>query len=165
MRAADSSELDLRISRKANIAKIVINAIQKDGRFRNRLDARVRVVQPDQSVSDISLQQIAPGSYEAQFPLNDKGSYLFRVVSENGGPSKTLVYSYPDEFHFYPPHTEFLRAFSSETQGKFQPDAGDIFDPRGEAVSIPTRLWPYLGTLALLLYVADVFLRRVRLFE
>ena len=111
------------------------------------------------------MQQVAPGSYQAKFPLTQKGSYLFRVIGENGGPSKTLVYSYPDEYHFYPPNTEFLRAISSETKGQFQPAAQDIFDPHGEAVAVPTPLWPYLATIALLLYAADVFLRRVRLFE
>ena len=97
--------------------------------------------------------------------LTQEGPYVFQMVGEGEGPSHTLAYSYPDEYHFYPPNTEFLRAISTETGGKFQPTAADIFDPHGESVDVPTPLWPYLATLALLLYVADVFLRRLRLFE
>ena len=125
----------------------------------------MRVAQPDQSISDVAIQQVAPGSYEAKLPLTQKGSYLFRVIGESGGPSKTLAYSYPDEYHFYPPNTDFLRAISSETKGKFQPTALDIFDSHGETIAVPMTLSPYLATIALLLYIGDVFLRRVRLYE
>jgi hypothetical protein len=90
---------------------------------------------------------------------------VFRVIGVNGGPSKTLAYSYPDEYHFYPPNTDLLRAISSETNGRFQPSVQDIFDPHGEVTAVPTALWPYLAAMALVLYIADVFLRRVRLFE
>ena len=106
------------------------------------------------------------GEYEAKYPLTKKGAYLFRAVGEeSGGASRVLAYSYPDEYHFYPPNTEALRSLSNETKGRFQPRAEDIFDANGESTSLPTPLWPYLASLALVLYVADVLLRRVRLFE
>jgi hypothetical protein len=112
------------------------------------------------------MHQVGPGSYEAKFQLSQKGSYLFRAVgAESGGPSRVLAYSYPDEYHFYPPNTEVLRSISNETKGRFQPHAEDIFDPQGEAAALPLPLWPYLAAAALLLYITDVFLRRVRLFE
>jgi Ca-activated chloride channel homolog len=76
-----------------------------------------------------------------------------------------LAYSYPDEYHFYPPNTELLRSISNETKGRFQPRAEDIFNPNEETATLPTPLWPYLAALALLMYLADVMLRRVRLFE
>jgi hypothetical protein len=58
-----------------------------------------------------------------------------------------------------------LRALSNETKGRFQPEAADIFTTKGETAPSPVQLWPYLVGLALVLYVCDVFLRRVRLFE
>jgi hypothetical protein len=76
-----------------------------------------------------------------------------------------LAYSYPDEYHFYPPNTELLRSISTETKGRFQPHTKDIFDANGETTALPTPLWPYLAGLALLLYIGDVLLRRLRLFE
>ena len=43
---------------------------------------------------------------------------------------RVLAYSYPDEYHFYPPNTEALRSLSNETKGRFQPRAEDIFDAK-----------------------------------
>ena len=76
-----------------------------------------------------------------------------------------LDYSYPDEYHFYPPDLETLRAISRETGGVYQPSGPEIFDARGTTVNVRTRLWPLLASLALVLYLGDVFLRRLRLFE
>ncbi len=166
MRRRDDNEFDFRVVRDGNEAKVTINAIRKDGQFRNKLESQVRVISPDQSVSEVLVRQVGPGSYEAKFPLTKKGSYLFRAVGEDsGGASRVLAYSYPDEYHFYPPNTDLLRAISAETKGRFQPRVEDIFDPNGETTALPTPLWPYLTAAALLLYLTDVWLRRIRLFE
>jgi Ca-activated chloride channel homolog len=165
MRRRDD-DFDFRVVKDGNEANISINALQKDGQFRDKLEPQVRVVGPDEAVSDVAVHQVGPGSYEAKFQLSQKGSYLFRAVgAESGGPSRVLAYSYPDEYHFYPPNTEVLRSISNETKGRFQPHAEDIFDPQGETAALPVPLWPYLAAAALLLYITDVFLRRVRLFE
>ena len=165
MRPHDNSEMDLRVVRDGDRAKVSIDAIQKDGKFRNKLEFELRVVGPDQSVSNVSLHQAGPGSYEAEFALTQKSSYVFHVIGENGGPSRTLAYSYPDEYHFYPPNTDPLRTISRETKGRFQPSVQDVFATHGETTALPMPLWPYLAILALVLYIGDVFLRRVRLFR
>jgi uncharacterized membrane protein/uncharacterized protein YegL len=166
MRRRDDNEFDFRVVKDGDAAKISINAIRKDGQFRNKLEAQVRVVGPDQNVSEVAVHQVGPGAYEAKYPLGKKGSYLFRAAgADTGGASRVLAYSYPDEYHFYPPNTELLRSISNETKGRFQPRPEDIFDANGESTALPTPLWPYLAALALLLYLADVLLRRVRLFE
>src|SRR5262249_39299082 len=82
MRQHDNNGFDFFVSREGNEAKITLNAIQKDGRFKDKLDAKVRVVDPDESVSEISMRQIGPGYYEARFPLQKQGSYLFRAVGD-----------------------------------------------------------------------------------
>ena len=64
-----------------------------------------------------------------------------------------------------PAQNFLLRSISNETKGRFQPRAEDILAPNGETTSLPTPLWPYLAALALVLYLTDVLLRRVRLFE
>jgi Ca-activated chloride channel homolog len=166
MRRRGDNEFDFRVVKEGEEAKLSINAIQKDGQFRNKLETQVRVIGPDQSVSEVRVHQVGPGTYEAKYPLTKKGSYLFRTVgADSGGASRVLAYSYPDEYHFYPPNTELLRSISNETKGRFQPRAEDIFNPNEETATLPTPLWPYLAALALLMYLADVMLRRVRLFE
>jgi hypothetical protein len=165
MRAHDDSQLNLRVVRDGDHARVTIDAIEKDGEFRNQINSQLRVLAPDQLVADVPIHQIGPGSYEADVALTQNGAYVFRLVGEDGGASRTLTYSYPDEYHFYPPSIEALRALSIETNGKFQPQPADIFTTHGETAASPVQLWPYLVGLALLLYVCDVFLRRVRLFE
>ncbi len=166
MRHHDDDQFDFRVLRANNEAKITINAIQKDGEFRNKLKPQVRIIAPDQSVSNIDVRQVGPGSYEASAPLTQKGTFTFHAVGDDqGGTSRVLPFSYPDEYHFYPPNTDLLRSLAAETGGAFQPTAADIFNSRGETTALPTPLWPYLATFALLLYLTDVLLRRLRLFE
>src|SRR5437773_8677764 len=165
MRRQDNDEFKFRVVKDGTEAKITINAIQKDGQFKNKLEPQIRVLGPDESISDIVVHQVGPGGYEAKFSLGKKGSYLFRAVGAESGASRVLAYSYPDEYHFYPPNTEVLRSISNETNGRFQPNAADIFDSQGESADFPIPLWPYFAAAALLLYLADVTLRRVRLFE
>ena len=101
-------------------------------------------------------------SLVSQFPLKQEGSYVFRVTGEKVGASRTLAYSYPDEYHLHEPNVDLLRAISDETKGKFQPAALDIFATNGETTILAMPLWPYLAMIALVLYFADIFLRRVR---
>jgi len=159
MRSRDDSGVDLNVLRDRDAAKITIHAMN------NELKSQLRVVRPDESVGDVPMHQAGPGSYEAVLPLKQKGSYLFRLVGENGGPSKSLTYTSPNEDDFYPPNTDLLKTISNETKGAFQPKPEDIFAADGEATLLPVLLWPYLAGIALVLYLGDVFLRRVRLFE
>jgi uncharacterized membrane protein/secreted protein with Ig-like and vWFA domain len=166
MRRRDDNEFEFRVAKDGNEAKISINAIGKDGQFLNKINAQLRVIGPDQAVSDVAIHQVGPGEYQAKYPLTKKGSYLFRAAGSDGaGPSRVLTYSYPDEYHFYPPNTDLLRSISDETKGRFQPRTEDIFDANGESTALPTPLWPYLAAIALVLYLVDVLLRRIRLFE
>ena len=165
MRKREDGRFDLIVERAGDKAKITINAIEKDGRFRNDIQSRIRVISPDQTASNVDVHQTGPGHYEATFPLTQQGSYLFRAVDQQaGGSSRVLAYSYPDEYHFYPPNTDLLRSISIETGGKFQPTAQDIFITNGETTDLPIPLWPYLAAIALALYISDVLLRRVDLF-
>jgi Ca-activated chloride channel family protein len=166
MRRRDDNEFEFRVLKDGDGAKISINAVGKDGQFLNKLNTQVRVIGPDQEISDVAVHQVGPGEYEAKYPLTKKGSYLFRAVGpDSGGPSRVLAYSYPDEYHFYPPNTDLLRSISNETRGRFQPRTEDIFEANGETTALPTPLWPYLAGLALVLYFVDVLFRRIRLFE
>ena len=166
MRRRDNENFDFRVKRVDDEARITIAAAGKDGQFRNKLEPQIRVVAPDQSASVVNVNQVGPGAYEAVFPLTQKGSYLFRAFDgQTAGPSQALAYSYPEEYHFYPPNTDALRALATETGGTFQPAAAEIFNTYGERTATPVPLWPYPAVLALLLYIIDVYLRRIRLFD
>jgi len=166
MRRQDNDEFDLQVTRDDDEAVISINAVEKDGRFRNLLHPKLRIVDPAQSASTIEVPQVGPGAYETRVPLNQDGTYVFRTVGDTaGGTSRTLEYSYPDEYHFYPPNFQVLRDVSATTGGVYQPTGPEVFETKDETVSVHTKLWPLLASMALGLYLVDVFLRRLRLFE
>jgi hypothetical protein len=124
------------------------------------------VIGPNQKVSVVEFPQIGPGNYEARFPLEQDGTYTFRATgSDSTSPVRSLEYSYPAEYHFYPPDTQKLRAISNSTGGIYEPQGPEIFDTRGESTEYPLALWPWLSATVLILYIADILLRRVRLFE
>ncbi|HTG72491.1 MAG TPA: VWA domain-containing protein, partial [Terriglobia bacterium] len=166
MRRRNDEQFDFRVTRKGDFALISINAVEKTGQFRNDLEPQVRVIGPDQKVTVLDVPQVGPGGYENLMALNKDGAYSFRASGGGAtGSMRSLEYSYPAEYHFYPPDTQKLRAISNATDGKFEPQGDEVFDARGESTEYPLSLWPWLSALVLILYVADILLRRVRLFE
>jgi len=166
MRRRTDESFDFSVERRNDRAVVSINAVEKDGRFRNELQPQVRVVGPDQKVSLLDVPQVGPGAYEAMLQLGQDGPYVFRAATAGtGGLTRNLEYSYPAEYHFYPPDIEKLKSLSAATGGMFQPQAKDIIDPKGATTEFPTRLWPFLAAVVLGLYIVDILLRRVRLFE
>ena len=165
MRRQDDGEIDMKIEKEGQNANITITALDENGGFRNELQSQIRVIDPQQNASVIDLHQSGPGTYEAQFPVNQRGPFVFRMIGDEANVSRILPYSYPDELHFYPPDVDLLAEVSNVTGGKFQPTAADVFSTGGETVLLRVPLWPYLAIVALLLYLTDLLLRRIRLFE
>ena len=100
---------------------ISVSALNDDGSFLNELDAEVRVVSPAGNASVVELRQSGPGFYEATLPLDERGSYVFRLTGNDGGVSRVLPYSYPDEHHFYPPDNELLGELAASTGASSTP--------------------------------------------
>ena len=165
MRRRDDENIDLRIEKEDDEAHIVITAFDDEGGFRNELDSQVRVVDPRQNASVIDVHQSGPGTYEARFPVDQRGNFSFRIIGDEAGVERTLPYSYPDEYHFFPPDVDLLQEVAAVTGGEYAPRAEDIFATDGQSTARPIPLWPYLAFAALLLYLTDLLLRRVRLFE
>ena len=165
MRRGNTRQLDLQIDRVGNKAKISITAIEEDDTFSSDLNSQISVVDPLQNVSRVDLHHSGPGRYEAEVLLRERGPYAFRVTSEETSAARVLPYSYPDEYHFYPPDLALLEEASRLTGGKLGAGAAEIFADSDETVVRPTALWPYLAAVALMLYLVDMALRRMRLFE
>ena len=165
MRRRDDENIDLQIDKEDDEAHIVITAFDDEGGFRNELDSQIRVVDPRQDASVIDIHQSGPGTYEARFPLDQRGLFSFRLIGDEAGVERILPYSYPDEYHFFPPDVDLLQEVAAVTGGEYQPSAENIFLTEGQSTPRPIPLWPYLAFVALLLYLTDLLLRRVRLFE
>lgn len=174
MRRDDRKELDFRVQRERDEAVITLTAVDEEGRYRDGIAPEVQIVGPMSTDSTMPIPQVGPGSYEVRFPLtiSAESLYEFRLAGPSlpGGTtaedsSRALFYSYPDEYRLYPPNTELLRAISTQTGGEFDPEIEAIFADHGDTNTRPTPLWPYLASLALVLYLFDIALRRVPWFR
>jgi len=168
MRRSGDDYFNFKVTREGDSAVLSLNAVDKEGHFRNELQPQVRVVGPDQKLTTMDIPQVGPGAYESRIHLDQDGTYVFRAAggtSSVGVTTRTLEYSYPAEYHFYPPDTQKLRTISTATGGVFEPQGGEIFKTNGESREYPMSLWPWLAGMVLVLFISDILLRRLRLFE
>ena len=132
-------------------------------------DARVSAtVSPSGgSHQTLTLEQVAPGLYRAETGTDESDQYVVQVTCEtpSGGrweSERTLLVDYPDELRLRSTNEALLRNVAAVTGGVYDPDPASIFAPDGRSVERVTAFWRYFVLAALLLFVIDVGLRRLR---
>jgi Ca-activated chloride channel homolog len=171
MRTTESGGAETTIEYTGNEGRIIVDNVDPNGNFINQLNARVQVIDPDLEMTELELQQTAPGRYESAFPMNATGSYLLKVNETAGEEAATVAdftrgfsVSYKAEYRHLGTNEDALREIAEVTGGKYQPNVSELFavDPN-ESVPIRRRLWPWLLGIALCLFLMDVALRRLDL--
>lgn len=158
-----------------------IDAIGGDDRFQNGLDAKLTVTgpQPNGETRKITMKQTAPGRYESDFPLERFGSFLLHASLEKsvddgkGGQKNVQVAEsfghvtnpYPREYLALAPDLVTLSRTALITGGRMEPDAKTVFDPAGESIRYHQDLWSRFIGAALAVYLIDLLIRRVRIFD
>ncbi|HSF17120.1 MAG TPA: VWA domain-containing protein [Vicinamibacteria bacterium] len=170
MRRQHGAEVDFRVERKGDAAEIDLSVVDEKGEYPKDLEPVVRVSGPSRDVSTVRMRQTAPGQYHASVAVSVSADAPWRFeLSKDGlspelaakvGGTRSVSYSYPDEYRFYPPDLEKLETIARETGGQFRPEAADIFSDHGERARVPTDLWPITALLGLLLYLLDIAMRR-----
>jgi hypothetical protein len=121
------------------------------------------------------MHQTAPGRYEATFPLDQYGSFLLRAEhakpAENG-ELKPLAMSYghvtnpyPREYASFDPDLDRLARATLAGGGSLDPDPKRVFDPAGQKIVSYSPLWNRFVLAAIVLFLLDLLVRRVRLFD
>jgi hypothetical protein len=177
MRQRRRQTLDMSAEVVDGEVRVEVDAIGGDDEFMNGLTSSVHVEGPmggragDARVdADHALSQTAPGRYEARFPIEQYGSFVLTAEHQRDGhtvaeSSAQLSNPYPREYMTFEPDVALLERAASLTGGSVDPSASRLFDPAGEHIEHHEELWPKLLFLALLLFVVDLLLRRVRLFD
>ncbi len=163
MQRDSGDEIDFVVERVGDEAIVTVSAVTEEGVFRIGLKPRLEVIEPGGVGVVLQVDQVGPGTYQAKYPLHTSpdSPYLFRLSADDfDAQSRELFYAYTDEYRLYPPNTELLVAVSEQTGGKVRPEAEEIFNDYGESASVPTPLWPFFATLALLGYLLDIAMRR-----
>jgi Ca-activated chloride channel family protein len=148
--------------------RLHVESVEADGSPRDFYNTLASITGPDFATAQISLDQIAPGVYEADLGEIDSGAYAVRISQMRAGAPALgrtigLVEPVAAEYRLLGVNLPLLAALRSATGGReitlpAEPWVHDL-----KTTSTFTELWPWLLVLALLLWPLDVALRRVSL--
>ncbi len=161
----------LNMSARCSGESIVVtaNLTAADGRYATDAKLTATVAGPRGEPQTLSLEPVAPGRYAAtctaQAPI--PAEYEIRVTGPGSSdPSlaatQTVFIDYPEELRLQATNEDLLRRVAEATGGFFRPEPASVFAPDGRTVPRVARFWTWLLLAALLLFVADVALRRLR---
>ncbi len=170
MRKNDAKGVYVEVERHGSQTEIRLDSVDGDGRFRNDTETQVTVVGPKigSGKKEVKMEQVAPGRYVARVDTEDEGAYHFDLSQTVGGrtifrQTRGLVVGYPDELRLNPTDEKLLRQIAALSGGHFTTRPDEVLENETRTVHRAEPLWPYLLTAAMLLFVADVALRRVDL--
>jgi uncharacterized membrane protein len=179
MRVKHRRELDMKTEMNGSDVHAVVDAFTADERFDNGLVSKLIITGPGSgpraSRREVALRQTAPGRYEANFPLDQYGSFLLRAehakAAENG-ELRPLAVSYghvtnpyPREYASFDPDLDRLTRAAIAGGGAIDPAPAKVFDPAGQKIVAYRPLWGRFVLAAIALFLLDLLVRRVRLFD
>jgi uncharacterized protein YegL len=191
MRQRRGHRLDMHAEVVGDEVRVAVDGIGPDDHFLNGLEsslvmegpmgaARVRAAssaddpgaeaRPLRRRIEHTLRQTAPGRYEARFPAPGYGSFVLTATHRlDGRPvaesATHLARPYPREYRTLESNQALLASAARLTAGSDDPSPERLFDPRGETIRQHDELWDTFLYAALVLYLLDLLLRRVRLFD
>ena len=177
MRKKRQRELAMRTEVVGNQVRATVDAFTAGERFDNGMISELSVVGPEPGGKSrkLNFAQTAPGRYEARFTLDEYGSFLLRAThyreTPEGKRQQTAVSyghisnPYPREYASFETDVERLRRVALAGGGAFDPQVSALFDPGESHVSYHEPLWSRFVLAAIVAFLLDLLLRRVRLFD
>lgn len=162
-------DFKLNVARAGGEAQVTVEDIQ-DGRFAELQTLTLTVSAPGGGSSQVPLRQVAPGQYAATIVAQTPGVYEVDVSepSAPGRPGRTesngfIVPALVETTSFVADEPA-LRRIASETGGVLrETSSGDLFPATRTAdASRWDPIWGIFAALALVCFVLDVALRRLR---
>ena len=145
---------------------ISLEARNPDGAYRDLLRPAVHIRAGNARSADTVLRQTAPGRYEAT-AISDAALPVTVTFAGDAGKAASRVFV-PDaaaEYRFRPPDADLLRSIATATQGAWTPTASTLSGAPGDRRTERRPIATPLLLTALLLWFADLLLRRIRIFE
>jgi uncharacterized membrane protein len=157
MRQNKSQGLRMDIER----GKVTVDALDGNSHYRDDAAIDLTIVTPNLDRQQVTMHRTAPGRYEARFDAKQQGAYHLELVEGDNRLSRGLVVGYPDELRLRPTNEALLRDIAAATGGLYNAAPEALFAKPDRTVQEPVPLWPYLVAAAILLFIADVALRRI----
>jgi uncharacterized membrane protein/Mg-chelatase subunit ChlD len=181
MRAAgDDSRFNVTTDVADGKVNVVVTALDTQDEFVNFLDVGGSVISPEMKSNNLKLKQTAPGRYAGSFEASEAGSY-FVVLSPGGdrAPVRAGVnVPYSPEFRDRGPNDVLLTQLAQleardGPRGELMPKIGEqaklddllainTFRHTMPEASHASDIWPPILWLTGLVFLGDVFIRRVQ---
>ncbi len=176
MRKKHERELDMTTTVTGDRVSAVVDAFTPDERFDNGIIAKLHLRNEASGQSkELPMAQTAPGRYEANFQLDSYGSFTLEAEhlrEQPDGSLKKVAVSYghismpyPREYASFEADGEKLERAALATGGQSNPTIETVFDPGDEKIETHQELWSRGILLALVLFLLDLLVRRVRMFD
>jgi Mg-chelatase subunit ChlD len=177
MRSNRRQEIPMRTDVVGGRVHAVVDSFTPDERFDNALESKLVVTgpQPSGERREVAMRQTAPGRYEADFELDAYGSFLLRAEHVRSNPDGTRVRvaesfgqvsnPYPLEYAAFEPDIDRLRRAATLAGGALDPELSAVFDPGNEKIVTHEQAWSRLVLAAIVVFLLDLLVRRVRLFD
>lgn len=152
-------------------AQVVVDAIDPNDKFVNELDTTLQVIDPktDKVTAEIPMDQQAAGRYVADFRVQRYGSYLLKAIHKREGKvvaesQGAVALPYPLEYLKSTPDLAPLEHASTVTGGHAQAKPAEVWSAEGESVQYAQDLWAWVLLGVTVLFLLDLYARRLRLF-
>lgn len=147
--------------------KIIVDAVDEAGEFKNFLNIGGKIISPSLNEVDVNFRQTSAGRYEAEFDANEPGTYMFSALSQGeDSDTKDMVtggtsLSYSPEFQNSKSNQALLYKVAEVAGGRIMDETTPVFAHNLPSRSEPQLLWQLLLSIAMVLFLFDVFTRRV----
>jgi hypothetical protein len=159
----DDNSAAMEVEAKDNRATITF----KDKVNKEELETKATVVTPTGESKEIKLYPSAPGEYSAEFDLDDSGIYMINGKQQRAGEVISAVNTgyamqYSPEYRINNSSEAFDKLMEG-IGGKFISSPEEVFSGNINSRKGSRDLTPFLLSLALILFIFDVAVRRLRL--
>jgi uncharacterized membrane protein len=143
--------------------RVVVEAVDAEGRYRNYLDLGATVAAPGGRRIDVELSQTGAGRYEGTFDASTPGPYLVTVRERGEGlvGSAGAVRPSGDELRGEGTDHAKLAQIAALTGGRVRTDLRAVFTDRPPDQYSYRPAWTFLVMLAMCLMLLSVALRRL----
>lgn len=166
LRRIETSTYEATLEIQGGKGRLLVDALDTEGRFLNQLDLQASVTLPEGKVVETKLRQTEPGHYEAGFTAPEVGVYLanLRTMKDgilNASQAVGASIPYSIEYRDLRANAHLLRKIAEVSGGRLLNPTDDIFGYQRVPAHRPTAVWIWLLGAAICLFPLDVGIRRV----
>lgn len=155
-----------------------VDAYDARERFDSSLQSNLMVTRAGNTQDEaqvVPFRRVAPGRYQARARLDELGAYSLKAVHSRQLPDgsrepagvsfASVSLPYPDEYRELEPRPEMVRRWAQLGGGAFQPSMDQLFSAGKERITERHARQNSLILVALVLFLLDLLVRRVRIFD